>query len=186
MTSSGEKISSMYFPYFLIISLWKRRCHLLEQNWIPFTQGCFMLSLVEIGPVVQYKKGFFLISSIFFSFIYPNFEKARSFHLNKLEFPLPCLPSLVEIGRVILEKHNVTQWLTMLIGYSLYTANWNSFVDFFKISNTFDEMLNLLSVNIFLTLIISCFCQERLNEQRLMFETKTWLFLADLLLKKCL
>ena len=29
---------------------------LFEQTWIPFTQGCFVPSLVEIGPVVLEKK----------------------------------------------------------------------------------------------------------------------------------
>ena len=28
----------------------------LEQTWIPFTQGCFVPSLIEIGPVVLEKK----------------------------------------------------------------------------------------------------------------------------------
>ena len=28
----------------------------LEQTWIPITQGCFVPSLVEIGPVVLEKK----------------------------------------------------------------------------------------------------------------------------------
>ena len=27
-----------------------------EQSWIPFTQGCFVPSLVEIGPVLQEEK----------------------------------------------------------------------------------------------------------------------------------
>ena len=27
-----------------------------EQTWIPFTQGCFVPSLIEIGPVVLEKK----------------------------------------------------------------------------------------------------------------------------------
>ena len=45
-------ISSMYFHYFVIISPWKRAGPSFEQTWIPFTQGCFVPSLVEIGPVV--------------------------------------------------------------------------------------------------------------------------------------
>ena len=28
----------------------------VEQIWVPFTQGCFVQSLVEIGPVVLDKK----------------------------------------------------------------------------------------------------------------------------------
>ena len=46
----------MYFHYFVIISpLGKRWVPSYEQNWIPFNQGCFVPSLVEIGPVVLEK-----------------------------------------------------------------------------------------------------------------------------------
>ena len=46
------KISSMYCRYFVIISPWKRMGPSFEHTWIPFTQGCFEPSLVEIDPVV--------------------------------------------------------------------------------------------------------------------------------------
>ena len=36
--------------------LGKGRGHSFEQTWIPFTQGCFVPSLVEIGSVVLEKK----------------------------------------------------------------------------------------------------------------------------------
>ena len=45
----------------------KGGAHLFEQTWIPFTLGCIVPSLVEIGRVVLDKK-FFLISSIFFCY----------------------------------------------------------------------------------------------------------------------
>ena len=38
----------MYFRYFVIISPWKRAG---PSIWIPFNQGCFVLSLVKIGQV---------------------------------------------------------------------------------------------------------------------------------------
>ena len=41
---------------FVIISPWKGRGPSFEQTWIPFTQGCFVPSLVEIGPAVLEKK----------------------------------------------------------------------------------------------------------------------------------
>ena len=47
---------SMYFCYIVIISPWKGWTLSYEQTWIPFTQGCFVPSLVEIGPVVLEKK----------------------------------------------------------------------------------------------------------------------------------
>ena len=46
----------MYFRYLVIISPWRRAGRSFEQTWIPFTQGCFVPSLVEIGPVVLKKK----------------------------------------------------------------------------------------------------------------------------------
>ena len=51
---------------------------------ILFTQGCFVLSLVEIGSVVQEKKMYFR----YFGNYLP-LEKDGSLHLNKLESPYP-------------------------------------------------------------------------------------------------
>ena len=45
------KILSMFFCYFVIIFPWKRGGPSFEQTWIPFTLGCFLPNLVEIGPV---------------------------------------------------------------------------------------------------------------------------------------
>ena len=57
---TGEKdfLISMYFRYFIIISPRKRVGPTFEQTWIPFTQGCFVPSLVEIDSVVL-EKNFF-------------------------------------------------------------------------------------------------------------------------------
>ena len=41
---------------FVIISPWKRAWASFEQIWILFTQGCFVPSLVVIGPLVLEKK----------------------------------------------------------------------------------------------------------------------------------
>ena len=43
---------SMYFLYFVIIFPWERAWPSFEQTGIPFTQGCFVLSLVKIGQAV--------------------------------------------------------------------------------------------------------------------------------------
>ena len=51
-------ISSMYFLYFEIISPWKGLGPSFEPPGIPFTQECFVPSLVVIGPVVLEKKIF--------------------------------------------------------------------------------------------------------------------------------
>ena len=45
----------MYFRNFVIISPWKRINPSFEQTWIPFTQGCYLPSLVQIGPAVLKK-----------------------------------------------------------------------------------------------------------------------------------
>ena len=58
-SGSGEEnclISSMYFRYFVILSPLIRAGASFEQTWIPYTQGCFVPSLVEIGPVFLEKK----------------------------------------------------------------------------------------------------------------------------------
>ena len=46
-------------------SLWEFIDSSFEQTWIPFTQGCFVPSLIEIGPVVleEILEKIFLISS---------------------------------------------------------------------------------------------------------------------------
>ena len=58
-SGSGEedfKISSMYFRYLVIISPWKRAEPFIWMNLNPFSQGCFVPSLVEIAPVALEKK----------------------------------------------------------------------------------------------------------------------------------
>ena len=55
----------MYFCYFVIFSPWKRAGPSFEQTWIPFTKGCFVPSLVEIGPVVLENKIFFNFINVF-------------------------------------------------------------------------------------------------------------------------
>ena len=54
-----EKIFK-YFQYnftcSLLFPLGKGRGPSFQQTWIPFTQGCFVPSLVDIGPVVLEKK----------------------------------------------------------------------------------------------------------------------------------
>ena len=46
----------MFFRYFIITSPWEGRVPSFEQTSIPFTQGYFVPSLFEIGPVVLVKK----------------------------------------------------------------------------------------------------------------------------------
>ena len=78
----------MYFCNFVIISPWKRLGPWFEQIWIPYTQGWFMLSLVEIGLVVLEKKIFLNLSMYFCNFVIISpWKRAGSFiwtNLNSL------------------------------------------------------------------------------------------------------
>ena len=51
-----SKFRQCIFAILKLSPLGKERCPLLEQTLIPFTQGCFVSSLVEIGLVVLAKK----------------------------------------------------------------------------------------------------------------------------------
>ena len=77
----------MYFRYLVIISPWKWVGPFFEQTWIPYTQGCLVPSLVEIGLAVQEKK-IFNVVNVFSRFRnYLSLEKGGAIHLNKLESP---------------------------------------------------------------------------------------------------
>ena len=96
----------MYFHYVWIISPGKGQGPLFEQTWIPFTQGCIVLILVEIGCEVLEKKIFKFRLDVFSLFRkcifticnYLLLEKGRALHLNKVESPSPkdalCLVGL--------------------------------------------------------------------------------------------
>ena len=60
-----------------------------EKTWIPFTEGCFVPSLVEIDPVLM-RRRFFNFVNVFSLFRnYLPLEKGGALHLNKLESPSP-------------------------------------------------------------------------------------------------
>ena len=80
-----------------------------EQTWIPFTQGYFAPNLVEIGPAVLKMKFLNFRQCIFaFSLLPPplSVENCGPYLWTNLNlFTQGCIvPSLVEIGPVILEK----------------------------------------------------------------------------------
>ena len=74
-----------------LLSFWELNGSSFQQNWIPFTQGCFVPSLFEIGLVVQEKKIFFFnfvnVFSLFHNCL--PLEKGEALHKNKFESPLP-------------------------------------------------------------------------------------------------
>ena len=80
-----------------------------EQTWFPFTQRCFVLSWVEIGPVVLEKRRTFLNFVNVFSQCrnYLTLVKSLAFSFKQTWFPFTqrCfVSSWVEIGPVVLEK----------------------------------------------------------------------------------
>ena len=83
----------MYFRYFVRYHLPLIKGWGLHLNWIPFTHGCFVLSLVEIGPVVLEIRDFFFLfhQCIFASLLSSSLGKGLGgvLRLNKLESPSP-------------------------------------------------------------------------------------------------
>ena len=79
----------MYFVISKLSSLGNGWSPSLKQTRIPFSQGCFVPSLIEIGPVVLEKKIFKFRQCIFaISWLSP-LEKGMALYLNQLEFPSP-------------------------------------------------------------------------------------------------
>ena len=70
----------MYFHFCIFISPWKKQGPLFEQTWIPYTQECFVPSLVKIGPVVLEKMSIYFY---YFPIICP-LGRAWSFILTNL------------------------------------------------------------------------------------------------------
>ena len=78
----------LIFAFLWLSPLWREAGPLFEQTWIPFTQGWFVLSLIEMVLLVLQKKIF--IFSVFSLFCYYlPFDKGVPLHLNTLESPPP-------------------------------------------------------------------------------------------------
>ena len=83
----------MYIHYFVIIFLGKGRGPSFDQTWIPFIQGCFVRSLVEIGTVVLMKKIYKFCQCILFFVIISPWKRAGPFiwtNLNSLHSRMFC------------------------------------------------------------------------------------------------
>ena len=74
----APEILSMLFHYFLNITLGKMRSPAFEEILIPFTQQCFVPSLVDIGPVVLEKKIFIFHQYIFAISYFLLFKKGTT------------------------------------------------------------------------------------------------------------
>ena len=71
-----------------LFTLWELNASSFEQTWIPFTQGCFVPNLVEIGSAVQenilkFRQCIFAISLI------SPLGKGLALHLYKLQSSSP-------------------------------------------------------------------------------------------------
>ena len=68
--SEGEDflISSMYFHYFVMISLWKRAWPFFSINWNPLHPRMFCSKLVEIGHMVMEKKNLNFVKWMYFNY----------------------------------------------------------------------------------------------------------------------
>ena len=103
---------SIYLRFFVIISPLERVGPSFEQTWIPYAQGCIVPSLVEIGPVVPEKKIFKISQciSLFRYHLLLGIGRGLSFEQTWINFTHWCfVPSLVEIGPVVLEKKSLRQ-----------------------------------------------------------------------------
>ena len=80
----------MYFCIFVVISPWKRRGPPFEQTGVPITQGCFVPSSIEIGPVVLERRILKFRLYNYFSLFrnYLSLEKVVALQLNKFESQL--------------------------------------------------------------------------------------------------
>ena len=79
-----RKYSNLH--YFVINSPWQRVGPFI---WINFTQGCFVLSIVEIGRQVLERKIFKLVNVFSLFHYYLPLEKGMALYLNKHELPSP-------------------------------------------------------------------------------------------------
>ena len=80
---------------------------LFEQSWIPFTQGWFVPSLIEFGPVVLEKKIFKNFQWFFTLLLLSPLGEGQSPSFEQTWIPSPqgwFVPSLVKIGPAVLEK----------------------------------------------------------------------------------
>ena len=99
----------MYFFYFAIISTLRRAWPFIWTNLIPLHSRLLCAKLVEVGSVVL-KKSFKSFQCIFIiSQLSPLWERCGpSFAKTWIPFTQVCyVPSLVEIGLVVLEKMKI-------------------------------------------------------------------------------
>ena len=102
-----KQFFNVYFLFPQLSPLRKGHGPSFEQTWIPFTQGCIVPSLVEIGQVVLEKKIFKNFVNVFYYFIIISpWKRGRPFicrNLNFLHSKMLCA-KFGWNGSVVLEK----------------------------------------------------------------------------------
>ena len=96
------KSCQYYFTLLLLFHFKKGQSPSLNRNWIPFTQGCSLQSLADIGPVVLKK-----LSMYFHYVVIISLCKGQGPSVDQtgIVFSKKCsMSSMVEIDTVILEK----------------------------------------------------------------------------------
>ena len=132
-----------------IISLLRIEWSIFIKGWIPFTQGCFVPCLVEIGPVVLEKN---IFRFLYFVIISP-LKKDLTLYLHKLDslHSMMFVPSLVENGQWFWRKQifklrqstmNVRNFITICIFHNICPEK--------RRSPSFQTQLNLFHPRVFL------------------------------------
>ena len=110
---------SIYFHYFTIISPWQRMWLFIWKNWIPFTNECFVPSLVGVSCEVLQK--IFICCQCIFAFCYHL--PWKTFQQPWMSFTQGCyMASLVEIGSVVLEKMKMYKVYRLKDGWTTYSG----------------------------------------------------------------
>ena len=135
LSSSREdvRISSISFAMTLSSLLGKKRGLLFNETWILFTQCCFVLSLIKIGPVVLEKKVFKFPQSIFAISLWPFYAQTDIF------FTQGCFVlRLAEIGPAVLEKRRQWEEFTTTMAMTKRTTD-NGQISIRKVTCAFDS-----------------------------------------------
>ena len=118
---SLEHLTRMSKNHYLLLEY---KWFLFVKSWVPFTQGCFVLSLVVIDPLVLKKRTLKFRHSSLACFLFPSHGTwcVLSFEQNWIHFNQGYfVPSLFGIGTLFLEK-NIFLYPGILSMYVCYFA----------------------------------------------------------------
>ena len=102
-----KKVGQGNFAISLLSILGNSQGPSFEKTWIPITQICFVVSLIEIGPVISENRIFIVCHCIFGISLLSPLKKGQGPSIEQAWHPITqgCFePSFIEIGPVVLEK----------------------------------------------------------------------------------